>query len=94
MTKQANGNGANLCFEAQLRVAADKLRGNMEPSAGVNRTYLYADNIAIDEGRQQPVPFRPGKPMRMTDAHGAELSVTIVDILGRSALIEYQPFKP
>ena len=32
MTKQANNNGANLGFEAQLWVAADKLRGNMEPS--------------------------------------------------------------
>ena len=71
------------------------LRGRLNPIRdSSDRTYLYADNIAIDEGRQQPVPFRPGKPMRMTDAHGAELSVTIVDILGRSALIEYQPFKP
>ena len=33
MTKRANSNGgANLGFEAQLWVAADKLRGNMEPS--------------------------------------------------------------
>ena len=31
MAKQANNNGANLGFEAQLW-AADKLRGNMEPS--------------------------------------------------------------
>ena len=27
-----NGNGANLGFEAQLFLAADKLRGNLEPS--------------------------------------------------------------
>ena len=71
------------------------LRGRLNPIRDTSdRTCLYADNIAIDEGRQQPVPFRLGKPMRLTDAHGAELSVTIVDILGRSALIEYQPFKP
>ena len=30
--KQADNNGANLRFEAQLWAAADKLRGNMEPS--------------------------------------------------------------
>src|SRR5437899_12559387 len=30
--KAKNGNGANLGFEAQLFKAADKLRGNMEPS--------------------------------------------------------------
>ena len=70
------------------------LRGRLNPIRDTSdRTYLYADNIAIDEGRQQPVPFRPGKPMRLTDAHGSELSVTIVDILGRSALIEYRPFE-
>lgn len=30
--KKSNGNGANLGFEAQMWAAADKLRGNMEPS--------------------------------------------------------------
>ena len=69
------------------------LRGRLNPIRdSSDRTYIYADNIAIDEGRQQPVPFRPGIPMRMTDARGAELSVTIVDILGRSSLVEYRPF--
>ena len=69
------------------------LRGRLNPIRDTSdRTYLYADNIAIDEGRQQPVSFRPGKPLRLTDAHGAELSVTIVDIIGQSALIEYRPF--
>ena len=32
MAKQADNNGANLGFEAQLWTASDKLRGNMEPS--------------------------------------------------------------
>ena len=32
MAKQTNNNGATLGFEAQLWAAADKLRGNMEPS--------------------------------------------------------------
>ena len=71
------------------------LRGRLNPIRDTSdRTYLYADNIAIDEGRQQPMPFRPGKPMRLTDAHGKELSVTIVDIFGQSSLMEYQPFEP
>ena len=70
------------------------LSGRLNPIRDTSdRTYLYADNIAIDEGRQQPVSFRPGKPMRLTDAHGRELSVTIVDIIGRSALVEYRPFE-
>ena len=70
------------------------LRGLLNPIRDTtDRTYLYADNIAIDEGRQQPVPFRPGKPIRLTDAYGAELSVTILDILGQSTLIEYRPYE-
>ncbi len=32
MAKQANNNGANLGFEARLWAAADKLRGNLDPS--------------------------------------------------------------
>ena len=71
------------------------LRGRLNPIRDASdRTYLYADNIAIEEGRQQPVPFRLGKAMRLTDAFGAELSVTIVDIIGRSALVEYRSFEP
>jgi type I restriction enzyme M protein len=31
-TSKANGNGVNLGFEAQLFLAADKLRKNLEPS--------------------------------------------------------------
>ena len=31
-TKSVNGTGANLGFEAQLFLAADKLRKNLEPS--------------------------------------------------------------
>ena len=70
------------------------LRGQLNPIRDTSdRTHLYADNIAVDEGRQQPVPFRPGKPMRLTDAQGSQLSVIIVDILGRSALLEYRPFE-
>ncbi len=70
------------------------LRGRLNPIRDTSdRTYLYAENIAIDEGRQQPVPFRLGKPIRLTDAYGAELSVMIVDIIGQSALVEYRPFQ-
>ena len=58
-----------------------------------DRTYLFADNIAIDDGKQQPVTFRFGKSIRLTDAYGAELLVTVVDIVGRSALVQYQKQK-
>ena len=71
------------------------LHGRLNPIRDASdRTCLYADNIAIEEGRRQPVPFRLGKPMRLTDAFGAELSLTVIDIIGRSALLEYRSFRP
>lgn len=56
-----------------------------------DRTYLYASNIAINQGRQQPVHFLLGEALRLTDADGREMFVRIVDIVGRCALVEYRP---
>ena len=68
------------------------LRGRLETIRDTSdRTSLYADNVAIEDGRQQPVSFRLCKPMKLTDAFGSEMSVTIVDIIGRCALVEYCP---
>ena len=66
------------------------LKGRLNPIRDTHdRTYLYASNIAINEGQQQPVHFIPGEELQLTDAEGTELRVRIVDIVGRSALIEY-----
>ena len=66
------------------------LKGRLNPVRDAHdRTYLYASNIAIDEGKQQPVHFIPGEELQLTDAEGTELHVRIVDIVGRSALVEY-----
>ena len=67
------------------------LTGRLNPIRDtLDRTYLYASNIAINEGRQQPVHFVPGEDLRLTDADGNKLIVRIVDIVGRSALVEYR----
>ena len=57
-----------------------------------DRTYLYASNIAINEGQPQPVHFIFGEDLRLTDTNGRELSVRIVAVAGKSALLEYQPY--
>jgi hypothetical protein len=67
------------------------LKGRLNPIRDTHdRTYLYASNIAINEGCQQPVHFVPGEDLRLTDADGRELLVRILDIVGRSALVEYR----
>ncbi len=67
------------------------LHGRLNPIRDTyDRTYMYADNIAIEEGRQQPVIFRLSKQLKLTDAYGYELYVTVIDIVGRSVLVEYR----
>ena len=68
------------------------LRGTLNPIRdSLDRTYLYASNIAINNGAPQPVYFILGEDLRLTDAHGRERMIRIVDIAGRSALLEYRP---
>ena len=69
------------------------LSGRLNPIRDSHdRTYLYASNIAISGGKQQPVHFIPGEDLRLTDADGRELMVRIIAITGRSALVEYRPY--
>ena len=69
------------------------LSGRLNPKRdNHDRIYLYASNIAINEGKQQPVHFILGEDLHLTDADGRELMVRIVEIVGRSALVEYRPF--
>ena len=71
------------------------LKGSLNPKRDtLDRTYLYASNIAINQGEQQPVHFLPGEDLRLTDAEGKEMTIRIVDIVGQSALVEYRPFVP
>ena len=69
------------------------LSGRLNPKRDTHdRTYLYASNIAINEGKQQPVTFTPREDLRLTDADGKELMVRIIAIIGRSALVEYHAY--
>ena len=69
------------------------LSGRLNPKRDSHdRTYLYASNIAINGGQQQPVHLMPGEDLRLTDANGRELVVRIVTIIGRAVLVEYRPY--
>ena len=57
-----------------------------------DRTYLYASNIAINDGKQQPIHFILGEDLHLTDANGRELIVRVIAIMGKSALLEYRPY--
>ena len=68
------------------------VQGRLNPIRdNLDRTYLYASNITIDQGKQQPVHFAFGEDLRLTDSDGREAMVRVVDVVGRSAVLEYRP---
>jgi len=54
-----------------------------------DRTYLYANDVAINEGKPQPVAFHFGEELKLSDRSGNEMTIRVFDIMGLSALIEY-----
>ena len=67
------------------------LSGRLNPIRDdLDRTYLYASNIAINEGEPQPVNFLLGERLRLTDSNGTTVGIRIVDVIGRSAVVEYR----
>lgn len=68
------------------------LTGRLNPILDhLDRMYLYAANIAIDEGMQQPVHFKLNQSLRLTDVNGCEWIVRFVEMIGDSALLDYEP---
>ena len=68
-----------------------ELAGRLNPILdNLDRMYLYATNVAIDEGKQQPVHFKLNQPLRLTDVNGSERIVRFIEMIGDSALLEYE----
>ena len=55
-----------------------------------DRTYLYADNVAINDGLQQPVRFNLNEPLRLTDSMGANATLWFREMLGSSCVFDYR----
>ena len=88
------GGGAVLFPEAPG--ALPELAGRLDPIRDSHdRTWLYASNITVNQtvnqGETQPVHFIPGEDLRLTDADGREVWARIIEVTGRSALVEYRP---
>ena len=85
------GGGSVVFAEATGHIPG--LIGRLNPILDAsNRTHLYASNIAINGGRQQPVSFIPGEEdLHLMDAKGNEFLVRVTAVIGRSSLLEYRP---
>ena len=68
------------------------LTGRLNPILdNLDRMYLYTTNIAINKGEQQPVHFKLKQALRLTDINGSEWTVRFIEMIGKSALLEYEP---
>lgn len=56
----------------------------------LDRTYLYADNVAINDGLQQPVQFRIDEAVRLTDSMGASATLWFREMRGSSSVFDYR----
>jgi hypothetical protein len=66
------------------------LEGRLNPILDTgHRMYLYADNIAIRGGEQQPAHFQVGVPFSLEDSNGTVMQVKVVHIQGRTSLLQY-----
>ncbi len=67
------------------------LKGGISPVLDDHdRTCIYAHNMMINEGMQQPVHFILGEAIQLIDSEEREMQVRVVGITGRSALVEYR----
>ena len=66
------------------------LKGRLNPILDTSdRNYIYADNIAVNGGQQQPVNFEIGKPLNLEDSEGSTMQITIRFAQGNTFLIEF-----
>lgn len=71
------------------------LQGRLNPICdSLNRTYLYAENIAINGGKPQPTYFTINEPIELEDVRGTVVYVTVQYISGRVSLLQFSRYSP
>ena len=67
------------------------IRGRLNPIIDtLDRTHLYADNVALNDGETQPVRFALNEPVRLTDSLGASATVWFREVAGASCVFDYR----
>ena len=67
------------------------IQGRLNPILdNLDRSYLYADNVAINDGLQQPVHFNLDEPVRLTDVMGANVTLWFREMVGASCIFDYR----
>lgn len=87
--ERRDGLGSLICSNSTGYIP--NFQGRLNPILDTHkRTYLYASNIAIEGGKQQPVTFEIGTPLRLEDKNANTVEVVFLRIQGESSLLEYK----
>lgn len=66
------------------------LEGRLNPILDEGeRRYLYANDIEIDNGKEQPADFQLRRPVILVDKRGTRMRVEIIAMEARSSLVEF-----
>jgi hypothetical protein len=66
------------------------LEGRLNPILDTHdRLYLYAENISIQGGVQQPATFEVDVPFELEDSNGVVMQVRVLHIQGQTSLLQY-----
>ena len=100
------GDDAGAALEVRMRPVADGgsviipnqtghapgIRGRLNPIRDtLDRLYVYADNIAVNDGAAQPVVFRLNEPVKLTDSLGNSATVWFREVIGASTVFDVRP---
>ena len=67
------------------------IQGRLNPILDtLDRTYLYANNVAINDGQTQPVHFVLNEPVHLTDSQGARATLWFRELAGTSCVFDYR----
>ena len=82
-------NGGSMIF-SERSGSLPHIRGRLNPILdNLDRTYLYANNVAVNDGKTQPVQFVLNEPVRLTDAYGKRATLWFREFIGSSCVFDY-----
>ncbi len=66
------------------------IQGYLNPMLDdLDRPYLYADSILINEGQSQPVQFILNEPIHLLDTEGNSATLWFREMVGTSCIFDY-----
>jgi len=70
------------------------VEGRLNPINDCGRTYVYADNIAINGQVANPAQFEIGETLQLVDAYGVATELRFLEVGPQFSLLEYTEPRP